>query len=68
MMNNGYLIHQAERTRSRTEQQDIDATNARIAASIGRLWQAVAAPVRGLGRLHREGDRVRYGRCAAGLG
>jgi hypothetical protein len=49
-MNTGYLISQAERTPSRMEQRDIDATNAKIAASIGRLWQAIAAPMRNLGR------------------
>ncbi|HEX6351106.1 MAG TPA: hypothetical protein VF160_17145 [Candidatus Dormibacteraeota bacterium] len=58
-MNPGYLIHQAERTPSSWEQREIDATNAQIAASFGRLWHAIAAPVHGLRRLYREGDGVR---------
>ena len=45
-MNTGYLIYQAERTRSAAEQQEVDRSNAQLAASIGRMWRALAAPLR----------------------
>ena len=45
-MNTGYLIYQAERTRSAAEQREADRSNAQLAASIGRIWQVLAAPVR----------------------
>jgi hypothetical protein len=45
-MNTGYLIYQAERTRSAAEQREIDRSNAQLAVSIGRVWRALAAPVR----------------------
>lgn len=45
-MNTGYLIYQAERTRSAAEQQDVDRSNAQLAVSIGRMWRALAVPVR----------------------
>ena len=45
-MNTGYLNYQAERTRSAAEQQEVDRSNAQLAASIGRMWRALAAPVR----------------------
>ncbi len=45
-MNTGYLIYQAERTRSAAEQRQVDMSNAQLAASIGRMWRALAAPVR----------------------
>jgi hypothetical protein len=45
-MNTGYLIYQAERTRSAAEQWEVDRSNAQLAASIGRMWRALAAPVR----------------------
>ena len=45
-MNTGYLIYQAERTRSAAEQREVDRFNAQLPASIGRMWRALAAPVR----------------------
>ena len=45
-MNTGYLIYQAERTRSAAEQKEVDGPNAQLAVSIGRMWRALAAPVR----------------------
>ena len=45
-MNTGYLIYQAERTRSAAEQREVDRSSAQLAASIGRMWRALAAPVR----------------------
>ena len=47
-MYTGYLIYQAERTKSPAEQREIDMSNARLAAGIGRLWRAITAPVRGM--------------------
>ena len=44
-MNTGYLIYQAERTRSAAEQQEVDRSNAQLTMSIGRMWRALAAPV-----------------------
>ncbi len=45
-MNTGYLIYQAERTMTAAEQQRVDATHAELAASLARLWRALAAPLR----------------------
>ena len=45
-MNTGYLIYQAERTRSAAEQREADRSSAQLAASIGRMWRALTAPVR----------------------
>ena len=45
-MNTGYLIYQAERTMTCAEQQRVDATHAELAASLARLWRALAAPLR----------------------
>ena len=45
-MNTGYLIYQAERTMTCAEQQRVDATNAELAASLSRLWRALAATLR----------------------
>jgi hypothetical protein len=45
-MNTGYLIYQAERTRSAAEQREADATHAELAASLTRLWHGLTAPLR----------------------
>jgi hypothetical protein len=45
-MNTGYLIYQAERTRSAAEQREVDATHAELAASLTRLWHSLTAPLR----------------------
>jgi hypothetical protein len=45
-MNTGYLIYQAERPRSAREQREIDMSNAKLVASIGRLVRLLARPVR----------------------
>ena len=45
-MNTGYLIYQAERTRSAAEQREVDVYHAELAASFARLWQFVAGPRR----------------------
>ena len=52
-MNTGYLIYQAERTRSAAEQREVDATHAELAASLTRLWHSLAAPLRS----RRGGER-----------
>ena len=36
-MNTGYMIYQAERPKSAREQREIDVTNAKLAAAIGRF-------------------------------
>ena len=43
-MNTGYMIYQVERTKSAAEQREVDRSNAQLAASISRLWRALAAP------------------------
>ena len=64
-MNTGYLIYQAERTRSAAEQREVDRSSAQLAASIGRMWRALAAPVRAWrarsrpAGLARNAERVR---------
>ncbi len=45
-MNTGYMIYQVERTKSAAEQREVDRSNAQLAASISRLWRALAAPWR----------------------
>jgi hypothetical protein len=47
-MYTGYTIYQAERTKSAAEQQEVDRSNAQLAAAISRLWGALAAPWRAL--------------------
>jgi hypothetical protein len=46
-MNTGYLIYQAERPRSTTEQRQVDIAHAELARSVSRRWQALTAPLRG---------------------
>jgi hypothetical protein len=58
MINNyGYLLHEAERTRTRAEQHQADVLVGQIAAavvkpakSLAKLWTAAAAAARFLGR------------------
>ena len=45
-MNTGYMIYQAERPKSAREQREIDMGNARLAASIARMWGRLARPAR----------------------
>jgi hypothetical protein len=48
-MNTGYLLYQAERPKSAREQREIDVTNARLAAAVGRfgrIGRRLARPVR----------------------
>jgi hypothetical protein len=45
-MNTGYLIYQAERTRTAAEQREVDATHAELAASLTRLWRSLATQLR----------------------
>jgi hypothetical protein len=56
-MNTGYLIYQAERTRSAAEQRAVDATHADLAASLSRLWRSLAAPLRSRRRGQRGTQR-----------
>ena len=43
MNNNGYVIYQAERTKTATEQREIDRSAGELAASVARRWQSLAA-------------------------
>ncbi len=59
-MNTGYLIYQAERTRTAAEQRAVDATHGELAAALTRLWHLLTAPLRLLTappRSRHEGER-----------
>jgi hypothetical protein len=45
-MYTGYMLYQAERPKSAREQREIDRTNAKLAAAIGRLGRLLARPAR----------------------
>jgi hypothetical protein len=45
-MNTGYLIYQAERPRSTTEQRQVDIAHAELARAASRRWHALTAPLR----------------------
>ena len=68
-MNTGYLIYQAERPRSRAEQQQADIANAELVRAVSRCWHALAAPLRALrstGRAAGRPARRQAGYGAAG--
>lgn len=57
IFNYGYLLHEAERTRTQAEQRQADALAGEIAAaaakraeSLTRLWTSLAASARARGR------------------
>ncbi len=56
-MNTGYLIYQAERTRTAAEQREVDASHAELAAAVSRLWRSLAAPLRSRHRGQRGTQR-----------
>ena len=56
-MNTGYLIYQAERPRSRAEQQRVDIAHAELAQAVSRRWQALTAPLRALRSAGRAAGR-----------
>lgn len=69
-MNTGYLIYQAERTKTAAEQREIDATQAELAASLTRLWHRIAMPLRsrrGGERGAQRGTRHQAPSCLAAL-
>jgi hypothetical protein len=47
-MNTGYLIYQAERPRSTTEQRQVDIAHAELARSARRRWHALTGALRAL--------------------
>jgi hypothetical protein len=47
-MNTGYLIYQAERPRSTTEQRQVDIAHAELARSASRRWHTLTAALRAL--------------------
>jgi len=65
-MYTAYLIYQAERTRTPAEQREVDATHAKLAASLNRLWRSLAAPLR-LRRGVQRGTQHQPPSCLAAL-
>ena len=45
-MNTGYMLYQVERPKSAREQYEIDRSNAKLAAAIGRFGRLLARPAR----------------------
>ena len=45
-MNTGYMLYQVQRPKSAREQYEIDRSNARLAAAIGRFGRLLARPAR----------------------
>ena len=58
-MYTGYMLYQAERPKSAREQREIDMSNARLAAAIGRFGRLLARP-----RPRRQTWRPALGRPA----
>ena len=56
-MNSNYLIYEAERPRSMTEQRETDARTGEFAAAVGRLGRSLRHPVTGKSYA-RRGQRV----------
>lgn len=48
MMDIGYRLYQAEHVFNRTDQDQVDTANARIAASLARPWNTVTGLIRTL--------------------
>jgi hypothetical protein len=46
-MNPGYMIYQAERTHSSSEQREIDRFNSEMAAAVTRPWHRLGAALAG---------------------
>jgi hypothetical protein len=58
-MNTGYLIYQAERTKSAAEQRRIDDRHGELAAAVARRWRRITGQVRSLRRpAYPAGDGV----------
>jgi hypothetical protein len=64
-MNTGYMIYQAERTHSTSEQREIDRLNSEMAAAVTRRWHRLGAAlatgvrsVRSAGRLGQVPGRT----------
>jgi hypothetical protein len=47
-MNTGYLIYQAERPRSTTEQRQVDIAHGELARVVTQRWHALTAALRAL--------------------
>jgi hypothetical protein len=45
-MNTGYMLYQVERPKSAREQYEIDRSNAKLAAAIGRFGRLLHRPAR----------------------
>ena len=56
-MNSNYLIYEAERPRSMTEQRETDARTGEFAAAVGRLGRSLRHPAMGK-NYARRGQRA----------
>jgi hypothetical protein len=50
MLDQGYLLYQAERVRTRAEQQAADARLGQRAAALAQVFRSIARPVRAVRR------------------
>ena len=67
-MNSGYMIFQAERTKSAAEQRQIDANHGEMAATLARRWRTLTRPARSLRRAWRRPVRPAAEPAMAGDG
>jgi hypothetical protein len=56
-MNISYLIYQAERTRSTTEQREADVQAGELAAAVARVGRSLRHPITGNQGARRAGQR-----------
>ena len=56
-MNSNYLIYEAERPRSMTEQRETDARTGEFAAAVGRLGRSLRHPGTGKRNARRDSRR-----------
>ena len=56
-MNSNYLIYEAERPRSMTEQRETDARTGEFAAAVGRLGRSLRHPATGRRNARQDAPR-----------
>ncbi len=56
-MNSNYLIYEAERPRSMTEQRETDARTGEFAAAVGRLGRSLRHPATGKRNARQDAQR-----------
>lgn len=54
MMDIGYRLYQAEHVLNRTDQQQVDTANAKIAAAVARPWNTITALIGTLRPMRRS--------------